>query len=83
MISPVSSSIVASFGASLPSVNFVPSGTVVSFPSLSLTIGFTDVSSPTFPVASLYSGAYLSESVSTFSYWAVNVIGWPDNIFSV
>ena len=64
MISPVFSSIVASFGASLPSVNFVPSGTVVSFPSLSFTFGVTFVSSPTFPVASGYSGVYLSASFS-------------------
>ena len=43
---------------------FVPSGKVVSFPSLSVTFGVTVVSSPAFPVAGSYFTAYLSASFS-------------------
>ena len=64
LISPVFSSIVASFGASLPNVYFVPSGTFVAFPSLSVTFGFTVVFSPAFPFASSYFTSYLSASFS-------------------
>ena len=58
LISPVSGSTFTPAGALSPGANFVPSGAVVSLPSLSLMVGAgTVASSPGLPEPSLYSGA--------------------------
>ena len=65
MISPVFSSTFTPSGASSPGVNFVPSGALVSLPSLSLKPGSSIVTlSPGLPDPSSYSGVYLSASFS-------------------
>ena len=67
VISPVSGLIFAPVGASLPSANFVPSGFVVSFPSLSVKFGAVIVVCvPTLPSASVYAGVRLSVSSAFF-----------------
>ena len=58
VISPVFSSTVTPSGAPSPGVNFVPSGAVVSLPSLSVNVGAgTVTSSPGLPEPSSYSGS--------------------------
>ena len=52
LISPVFSSIVAPAGAPSPRANFVPSGAVAGFPSLSVKVGVTATSVSTSPVFS-------------------------------
>ena len=61
LISPVAGSIVAPAGASAPSSNVVPSGFVVSLPSLSLKFGAVIVvCCPACASAPVYSGCTLS-----------------------
>ena len=61
LISPVFSSIVAPSGAPSPRANFVPSGFVASFPSLSVKFGAVIVVGfPASASASVYFGSKLS-----------------------